>query len=532
MGCAPKGSQAKLEWSDPMVHFEQNRQTILRRRAARAGRRRARRFGWAELTGWHVERADATPLFRQIYAQIRVAILGARLKPGAKLPSTRALAAELGVARASVVLAYEQLLAEGYATGRIGAGTFVSSDLPAAPDAPPGAKRAAVPRRPPYAPARSFPHYAAAMVDGEARPFNTGRLLADARTIETWRRLTQRAFRTFGPTHLGYSDARGLAELRRAIADYLPAARAVRCDPEQILVTAGTQHAIDLAIRVLLTPGDPVWVEDPGYPLTHGALRAAGLGLHPIAVDAQGIDVARGIRTAPRARAVFVTPSHQFPLGVVLSMTRRLELLAWARDTGAWIVEDDYQSEFRYGGRPLAALQGLDDAERVIYVGTLNKVLFPGLRLGYMVVPHALLNDFVAARYLADRQPPTPSQVLVASLMNEGYFAAHIRRMRLLYREQRDTLVAALARHGGNALSAVAPDQGMHLVANLRDGLSDVALERQLREQGLIVRALSPMYAEAPSRAGFLLGFTGFPRQVIAPAAARLARFVRQTARD
>jgi GntR family transcriptional regulator/MocR family aminotransferase len=519
-----------------MVHFDQIRRTTSKAVSRRGRRRRAvRRSGWAELTGWHVERADATPLFRQIYGQIRAAILASRLQPGVKLPSTRALAAELGVARASVVQAYEQLLAEGYATGRIGAGTFISSDLPTAPDGAPRAKRIpgnGPPRRAPYAPARSFPHYAAAMVDGEARPFNTGRLLADARTIDIWRRLTQRAFRTFGPAHLGYSDARGLAELRQAIADYLPAARAVRCDPDQILVTAGTQHAIDLAIRVLLAPGDPVWVEDPGYPLTHGALRAAGLTLHPIPVDAQGIDVAHGIRTAPRARAVFVTPSHQFPLGVVLSMTRRLELLAWARDTGAWIVEDDYQSEFRYGGRPLAALQGLDDAERVIYVGTLNKVLFPGLRLGYAVVPHAVLNDFVAARYLADRQPATPSQVVVTALMQEGYFAAHIRRMRLLYREQRDTLVGSLARHGGNALTAVAPDQGMHLVAHLRDGLSDVALERRLHEQGLIVRALSPMYAKAAPRAGFLLGFTGFPRQVIAPAAARLARFVRQTARD
>ncbi|HUA53949.1 MAG TPA: PLP-dependent aminotransferase family protein [Candidatus Sulfotelmatobacter sp.] len=507
-----------------MVHFEKIRQTT----SARAKRRRLRASGWAELTGWHVDRRDATPLFRQVYGQIRAAILASRLRPGTKLPSTRALATELGVARASVVQAYEQLLAEGYATGRVGAGTFVSSDLPAPPDRAPHAKRAAAPSRPAFVPARSFPHYAAAMVDGDDRPFNTGRLLADGRTIEIWRRLTQRAFRTFGPNHLGYSDARGLAELRQAIADYLPAARAVRCDPEQILVTAGTQHAIDLAIRVLLAPGDPVWVEDPGYPLTHGALRAAGLALHPIPVDAQGIDVAAGIRAAPRARAVFVTPSHQFPLGVVLSMTRRLELLAWARDTGAWIIEDDYQSEFRYGGRPLAALQGLDDAERVIYVGTLNKVLFPGLRLGYMVVPHALLNDFVAARYLADRQPATPSQILVTALMTEGYFAAHIRRMRLLYRDQRDTLVAALERHGGDALTVAAPDQGMHLVARLRRGLSDVVLERRLRERGLIVRALSPMYAEAPARAGFLLGFTGFPRPVIAPAATRLARFVRQ----
>jgi GntR family transcriptional regulator/MocR family aminotransferase len=368
------------------------------------------------------------------------------------------------------------------------------------------------------------------IVDGADQPFNTGRLLIDARSIEVWRRLTQRAFRTFEATHLGYTDPRGLAPLRQAIADYLQAARAVRCEPEQILVTAGTQHAIDLAIRVLLAPGDPVWVEDPGYAMTRAALAAARLDLKPVPVDQHGMDVAAGLRTAPRARAAFITPSHQFPLGVVLSMARRLQLLAWARETGAWIVEDDYQSEFRYGGRPLAALQGLDDAERVIYVGTLNKVLFPGLRLGYMVVPHARLADFVAARYLADRQPPTPYQTVVAEFMTQGHFAAHIRRMRLMYRDQRDALVAALARRADGLLRPETPDQGMHLCAWLAVGGDDVALERAARVDGVMVRALTPMYLEAPPRPGFLLGFTGYPPALIAPAAARLGALVARAA--
>jgi GntR family transcriptional regulator/MocR family aminotransferase len=484
--------------------------------------------GWAQLAGWHVDRSDGAPLFRQVYGQIRAAILARRLAPGAKLPSTRALAAALGVARASVVQAYEQLLAEGYVAGRVGAGTFISSDLPPAVV---GARRRRVAARADRPAAPAVPDAAVAMVEGADQPFNTGRLLIDARSIETWRRLTQRAFRTFEATHLGYTDPRGLAPLRQAIADYLQAARAVRCEPEQILVTAGTQHAIDLAIRVLLAPGDAVWLEDPGYPMTRAALAAARLALSPVPVDRDGLDVAAGIRAAPRARAAFITPSHQFPLGVVMSMARRLKLLAWARETGAWIIEDDYQSEFRYGGRPLAALQGLDDAARVIYVGTLNKVLFPGLRLGYMVVPHARLADFVAARYLADRQPPTPYQSVVAEFMTQGHFAAHIRRMRLMYREQRDVLVGALERHAAGVLRTEAPDQGMHLCAWLAGGGDDVALERAARAAGVMVRALTPMYLAARPQAGFLLGFTGYPPARIAPAAAKLGALVARAAR-
>jgi GntR family transcriptional regulator/MocR family aminotransferase len=305
----------------------------------------------------------------------------------------------------------------------------------------------------------------------------------------------------------------------------------VRCDPDQIIVTAGTQQAVDLAIRVLLEPGDEAWIEDPGYPLTSYALTAAGVTLRPIPVDAQGLDVAAGIRAAPRARAVFVTPSHQFPTGVVLSMARRLELLAWAREAGAWIVEDDYASEFRYSGRPLASLQGLDETGRVIYVGTLNKALFPGLRIGYAVVPRPLLRAFVGVRYVMDRQPASLFQPVVAAFMREGHFAAHVRRMRLMYREQRDVLAESLSRRAGDAVMVDVPDQGMHLVAYLRDGLSDVVVERAAREAGVVVRAMSRLYKAAPPRAALMLGFSGHRPQVIVPAAARLAQVLREQAR-
>src|SRR4051812_33543635 len=486
-----------------------------------------RQPSWADLYAFEVTRTEHTPLFRQIYLQLRSAILTRRLRPGTKLPSTRELASQLGVSRSAVVVAYEQLLAEGYTAGRRGSGTYVSSDLPEPIE---GRRRR---RKKPVAavasndaPMQSIADFVDVTVQSDQRPFNLGRTLVDARTAELWRKLNGRLFRSLGPIHLGYSDPRGSIELRNTICDYLRAARGARCDPEQIVVTTGTQHAIDIVIRVLPGLSKEVWVEDPGYPLTRQALLAAGAKVRPIPVDRQGIDVAAGIKSAPSARAVFVTPSHQFPTGVVLSMARRLELLAWARVKSAWIVEDDYASEFRYGGRPLASLQGLDEGERVIYVGTLNKALFPGLRIGYAVVPRALLRAFVAARYLMDRQPSTLSEAVVAAFMEEGHFAAHIRRMRVLYRDQRDVLVAALKSRLGTDLTINAPDQGMHLVAYTRRGLSDVAIERAGRQHGVIVWAMSRLHVAAAPRSALVLGFSGYPRHTIIPAVERLAQVV------
>jgi GntR family transcriptional regulator / MocR family aminotransferase len=493
-------------------------------------RTRAKAAGWADLFAWQVDRGSETPLFRQIYLQLRWAILSRALRPGTKLPSTRALASRLQVARGSVISAYEQLLAEGYLTSKVGSGTVISSDLPEPVDrrvrSP--AIRPAAQARQTRMPAWAFESIAGSTDESDARPFNLGRSRVDVRTVEAWRKIVRRASCALDPIHLGYSDARGLFQLRQAICDYLRAARAVSCEPEQILVTAGTQHAIDIAVRILLAPGDEVWVEDPCYPMTYGALAAANVRFRHIPVDAQGLDVSIGLRAAPKARAAFVTPSHQFPLGVVLSMARRLELLAWARETGAWIIEDDYHSEFQYSGRPLASLQGLDDANRVIYVGTLNKVLFPGLRMGYTVVPQPLVRAFVGARYLMDRQPPTLSQIVVAEFMRQGYLAAHIRRMRLLYRDQRDVLVANLTRRIGADLAVEAPDQGMHLVAYLNSDLSDIALEQAARERGIIVQAMSRLYKAAPPRSALMLGFAGYPRQMIAPTVARLARVIHE----
>jgi GntR family transcriptional regulator/MocR family aminotransferase len=469
-----------------------------------------------------VDRRSATPLFRQVYAALSAAILDQTLPPGARLPATRSLAAQLGLSRTAIVAAYEQLLVEGYTMGRVGAGTYVASDLPGKP-----CGRIANPIKAARRDGHGRPRLVGQVdvtLQNDARPFNLGRTLVDARTLDLWRRLTARSLRTLSRTHLGYGDPRGLPELRSALATYLASHRAVRCDPEQIIITSGTQHAIDLVMRVLLPAGSDAWIEDPGYPLTREALAATGVTLHPVPVDLQGLDVEAGMRMAPRARAAFVTPSHQFPTGVVLSMARRLALIDWARRTEAWIIEDDYASEFRYGGPPLAALQGLDGNARTLYVGTLNKPLFPGLRVGYLVVPEALLTRFVTARYLADRQPPGLQQDVLASFIGDGHLASHIRRMRNLYRDQRDRLVGALRRQASDFLQVDPPDQGMHLVAYLDNGLSDTAVAAAALDHDVIVRPLSLLCARTKPRQGLLLGFGGYPISSIGPAVARLAK--------
>ena len=315
----------------------------------------------------------------------------------------------------------------------------------------------------------------------DERPFNLGRTLVDARTAELWRKLSARSLRSFGRQHLGYADPHGMLELRRSVCDYLQAARAVRCEPEQVVITAGTQQALDIVIRVMQGPDKEVWIEDPGYSLTRLVLVAAGVKVCPIPVDQHGINVAEGIRRAPKARAVFITPSHQFPKGVALSMARRLELLAWARESGAWIVEDDYASEFRYGGRPLASLQGLDEAERVIYIGTLNKALVSRtsarLRRGASFTG-AGLRDHA----LSDGPPaiePLPG----------GRHRLHGRgTLRSSHPQNAPDVPQPAGRTGrsarrrlGDHLTVDPPDQGMHLVAYTRRGLSDVRIERTAR---------------------------------------------------
>jgi GntR family transcriptional regulator/MocR family aminotransferase len=326
-----------------------------------------------------------------------------------------------------------------------------------------------------------------------------------------WTRLLSRSVRRHGASLLAYGDAAGHRPLREAIAVYLASARGVRCTWEQVVVLSGAQQGIELAARILIDPGDQVWHEEPGYLGARGAFRTAGATLVPVRVDDEGLDVAAGIATAPSARLAYVTPSHQYPLGVTMSLARRLSLLAWAERTGAWSIEDDYDSEFRYSGRPIAAVQGLDESARVVYVGTFNKVMFPSLRLAYLVAPPGVVDAIVAARALSDGHPPLHVQAALTDFVAEGHFGAHVRRMRTLYGERRDVLMEALEAQLGGSVTLGPTDAGMHAVAHLDGRYDDLALVARAAEAGFGVGALSRQYLRRLPPAGLLLGFTGSP---------------------
>jgi GntR family transcriptional regulator/MocR family aminotransferase len=308
---------------------------------------------------------------------------------------------------------------------------------------------------------------------------------------------------------MAYGDAMGYLPFREAIAEYLGAFRGVRCESSQILVTTGSQQALQISAQVLLDPKDRVWMEEPGYPGARQAFMTAGAQLIPVPVDHDGMNVAEIIRRGRGARAVYVTPSHQYPMGITMSATRRIVLLNWAMRSGAWIIEDDYDSEYRFGSRPIASLQGLDSDGRVIYVGTFSKVMFPALRLGYVVVPKDLVAAFSAARDAADIFSSTLYQAVLADFIREGHFARHIRRMRMLYMDRRRALIKAIRIQMGDMLEVIGAEAGMHLVALLPRGTNDVAVSRKAAQRGISAIPLSTCYLEPPTRGGLVLGYGG-----------------------
>lgn len=472
-----------------------------------------------------VDRRSRTPLHRQVYEGYRDAIIERRLRAGERLPSTRALAAELCISRIPVVSAFEQLLAEGYIESRVGSGTFVSAAVqeqpsfraPATPSisAPPG------PRRVSRASERLEPQQS---FTGARGAFRLSEPALDHFPFQVWSSLVARHSRVASPALLGYGDAMGLGVLREALADYLRTSRGVRCEAGQIMVVSGSQQALELSSRVLLDPGDPVWMEEPGYSGARNAFGLTGARLIPVPVDDEGLDVSAGIARCPEARAVYVTPSHQYPLGVMMTASRRLRLLDWAWQSGAWIIEDDYDSEYRYEGPPVAALQGLDRDARVIYVGTFSKVLFPALRIGYMVLPEDLVERFARVRDTLDVFPPTLPQAVLADLINEGHFGRHLRRMRVLYQERRSALVEALAEQLGNAVQILGTEAGMHLVAALRGAVSDQEISQRAAKQGIWATPLSTSFLGKPTCQGLVLGYGGTAASQMRSAVARLRR--------
>ncbi len=475
--------------------------------------------------------SSALPRYQQLYQGLRAAILDGQLAPGARLPATRALAGELGVSRATVQQAFDQLVAEGYIEGRVGSGSYVARTLPddylAAP-APQPAQQAHPRRR--RAPSRRGAELATAPVMRESvagsegqRAFPVGLPALDAFPQRVWGQLLARRWRQSSTELLDHSSPAGYLPLREQIAAYLATARGVRCTAEQVIVVAGAQQGLDLAARVLLDPGDAAWIEDPGYFGARGALVGAGARLIPVPVDDEGLDVGAGKARCPDARLAYITPSHQFPLGATMSLARRLALLEWAEQADAWVLEDDYDSEYRYVGRPLAALQGIDHARRTIYVGTFSKVLFPALRLGYLVVPPDLADVFVAALGFAAFHPPALEQSVLAEFIAAGHFTRHIRRMRLLYAERQATL-AALLRQELDGLLTLAPSQaGMHLVGWLPSGIDDQLAARRAAARQVDVLPLSRSALEPPVRGALLLGYAATDEPAMRRGVRRLA---------
>jgi len=355
------------------------------------------------------------------------------------------------------------------------------------------------------------------------RAFRPGTPALDAFPSELWSRLLARRWRNPPRELLSYSLSAGYQPLREAIASYLGAARAVLCEAEQVIIVAGAQQALDLVARLLLNPNDAAWIEDPGYLGTRAAFVGAGARLVPVPIDKEGLDVTAGARAAPDARLAYVSPSHQYPLGVTMSLARRLALLEWASRSGAWIIEDDYDSEYRYRGRPLAALQGLDKEGRVIYLGTFSKVLFPSLRIGYIVAPPDLVDAFAAARGVLSRFTPSMDQAVITDFINDGHFARHIRRMRTLYAERQAVLVETARRELDGLLEVNPHDAGIHLVAWLADGADDLKLSEAASDAGVEAQALSSFSVKHRMRAGLLMGYAGYDERQIRVGVRKLA---------
>jgi GntR family transcriptional regulator/MocR family aminotransferase len=476
-----------------------------------------------------VDRRARPPLHQQVYDGLRSAITVGRLAGGQQVPSTRDLSKDLGLSRIPVLSAYSQLIAEGYLETRAGAGTYVCKSLP---------EQSTSCQSPATADQSIRPSFRRASKRAEALPalsnapwvnargaFSLGQLALDEFPLTLWTRLVSRTAKDAKISSLSYGQPQGRLDLRRAIASYLGSARAVRCTPEQILIVSGSQQALQIAAWSLLDPGDSIWTEDPAYRLARRVFELAGAKLVPVPVDEEGLQVEQGRHKDPYARAAFVTPSHQLPLGVTMSASRRLQLLEWAQQHGSWIIEDDYDSEFRYESRPIASLQGLDSDARVIYIGTFSKVLLPSIRVGYMVVPQDMVDRFVAVRQTMDICPADLHQAVLAEFIDEGHFARHIRQMRMIYGERRAALVESLETLLGDELELHGDEAGMHLTVTLKKPGNDREIASRAAKRELWLWPLSPAYQHVKPKHGFILGFGGVPASHM-PKAVRLLRDV------
>ena len=461
-----------------------------------------------------IDPSSSAPLPRQLYLSLRNAIAEGRLTGGQRLPSTRLASAEWAISRGVIAEAYEILIAEGFAVARHGSGTYIASSVPEGAQRidPSGAVGAQTIRRSVSVAAINILTHGPSLEPQKALPFVTGRIAHDERTARLLNRI---AVRHMNYAFEGYGDIQGDLRLRAAISAHLAVSRGVRCAREQIFITAGTQQALDLAFRVLMTSGDTAVVEDPCYPPARQCLVLNGIDVVGLPVDRDGIDISRLLDgTLPPPAAFYVTPSNQYPVGSVLSLSRRLGLLTYAEENDCWIIEDDYDSEFRYQGHPIASLHGLDKASRVLYTGTFSKALLPSLRIGYLVVPADLVPAFRAVRPAVDRCPPSFQQRVIADFLEEGYFPAHLRRLRERLRASRDMLARFLGERLREHLTVLLPDQGINLTVRSKGGWDDdTAVSAAALGKGVVVMPLSRMNVVSTDRSRLLLGFSGLSEE-------------------
>ena len=471
-----------------------------------------------------VDKKSSEAAHRQVYHRLREAILAGEYPPGTRLPATRQLAQEAGLARVTITRAYEQLAAEGFIESRVGAGTFVTAG-------PPGAPESSIPAAAHFQPTLTEWGRRVLRIDRptdraaeSTRPeidFGFGRSFAEQFPYDVWRRLLGRYLSTDDAMLSRYGSAAGFYPLRQALADYLGRARGVRCAPEAVVIVSGAQQALDILARLMLNAGDEVVVETPGYRDAFALFRLHQARLVGLPVDDHGLPVDR--IPANRAPLAFVTPSHQFPKGGTMPLARRLALLAWARRQNAVVIEDDYDGDLRYGGGSLAALQGLDEDGRVVYLGTFSKVLFPALRLGYLVLPPGLVGPFVRAKELVDRGAPTLTQAAVADFLTEGHFERHLRHLRHLYGQKRATLVSALDEALGERVRYSPVAAGLHVMLFAEGDVDEAHLVREAAARGVRVYAGGPYHLEHPAPPSILLGFSGLAEAEIVEGVRRLA---------
>ncbi len=494
-----------------------------------------KRAGGALLLSVGIDHASSRPVSTQLYVILRDLILSGGFAAGDRLPASRTLARDLTLSRTTIIEAFDRLTAEGLIESRVGAGTYVSKALeverPRAPNPPVRAEDSKTPRLA-RAMAQSVGRFGErSRLPSTARAFTTALPAFDAFPMAQWARLSAKHWRSARDDVMGYGDPFGHAPLRKSIAAHLRANRGINCDAEQIFIVGGAQQAFYLIGSLLLNPGDRVWFENPGAIGARNSLIASGAELVPIPVDEQGMRVDEGLRVSPRFRLAFVTPSHQQPLGVIMSLERRFALLHAAQQSGAWIVEDDYDGEFSFGSNPLPTLKSVDATGLVIYVGTFSKSLFPSLRLGYLLAPPALVPTLHTIMSKLLHGVPTCVQATVAEFIDEGHFASHIRRMRRIYAERHDALCDAARRELGGLLDVVPSQSGLHTIGHLRAGLSEVAVSQAAEKKNITASPIARVsLAPVPVR-GLVLGFGGIRPAAIDAGVKVLAEVLEQQVR-